>query len=383
MHKKTKSLNLSSTAKDIEKKLKAANKKSTDLQRFLNFIPSMLGYWDKNLINQHSNQAYASYFGKTPNQIKDLHIKDLLGPNLYKKNLPYVRAALKGISQTFERAIPTPSGEVKYTLANYVPDIVNGKVQGFFVIVTDIASVKELEAKNREIEAKLVANSKMSSLGEMASGIAHEINNPLTIIYGNSCRLESSLKNNNFDLLKAKELIKEISEMSLRIEKIVDSLRMISRNNQKTHIEKESVSNIIKQTLTLCETRFKSEDIKLKQKNTDLDLKIKCQPVSVSQIILNILNNAYDAVSKCAIRWIQIEVIDSNDFIRIAISNSGPKISPKLNEKIFQPFFTTKPVGQGTGLGLSISKGLAESNGGSLYLNQYSKRTQFVLTLPK
>lgn len=161
-----------------------------ELLRLLDNLPALIGYWDRDLNNRHSNKKYSEYFGKAPSEIKGRSIFDLLGPELYEKNKPHIEAALKGIEQTFEREIPLPGGVgVRQTIASYIPDIIDGVVQGFFVIVTDISQIKKLEEERREFKAKLVHASKMSSLGEMASGIAHEINNPLAIIKGRASQI--------------------------------------------------------------------------------------------------------------------------------------------------------------------------------------------------
>jgi PAS domain S-box-containing protein len=108
-------------------------------------VNAMLAYWDRNQLCRFANQAYVEWFGKTPEEmVGKITMRELLGP-LYEKNLPYIQGALKGEPQIFEREISIPSGETRHSVANYYPDIVNGKVQGFFVLVTDITTQKLLE----------------------------------------------------------------------------------------------------------------------------------------------------------------------------------------------------------------------------------------------
>jgi PAS domain S-box-containing protein len=110
-----------------------------------NHVSAMLAYWDKNQICRFANQAYVEWFGRTPEEmVGKITMKELLG-TLYEKNLPYIQGVLKGEPQIFEREIPIPSGVTKHSQANYYPDKVNGTVEGFFVLVTDITTQKQIE----------------------------------------------------------------------------------------------------------------------------------------------------------------------------------------------------------------------------------------------
>ncbi|MDP3713824.1 MAG: diguanylate cyclase [Mycobacteriales bacterium] len=109
------------------------------LQTVLDHIPAMIGYWDRDLRNRMANRAYQDWFGKMPEQLRGVHISELLGPELFLKNLPYMEKALSGVEQTFDREIVDPTGTVRYSQASYVPDIAeSGQVDGFFVLVADI-----------------------------------------------------------------------------------------------------------------------------------------------------------------------------------------------------------------------------------------------------
>ena len=115
-----------------------------DLQSILDNMPSMIGYWDRNLRNRFGNHAYLDWFGVDPASMPGMHIRDVIGEELYRLNLPFIEAALRGERQQFERAVPSPDGKnLRHALANYIPDIVGGQVSGFYVLVTDITAIKE------------------------------------------------------------------------------------------------------------------------------------------------------------------------------------------------------------------------------------------------
>ena len=114
-------------------------------------IPAMIGYWDRNLRNRFGNSAYAQWFGIDPSTMPGMHIREVIGEERYQLNLPYLSAVLNGQEQQFERAIPTPDGkQVRHSLAQYIPDIVEGQVQGFYAIVIDITFVKKSETALQE-----------------------------------------------------------------------------------------------------------------------------------------------------------------------------------------------------------------------------------------
>jgi PAS domain S-box-containing protein len=131
-----------------------------DLQNILNAVPSMIGYWDKELKNRVANQAYEKWFGLTPQQIKGMHIRDLLGEDIYQLNSPYIEKTLAGIPQSFERTIPAPDGRgARHSMIHYLPDLVDGEVQGFYTLVHDITELEDgrqkLAALQRDNEALL------------------------------------------------------------------------------------------------------------------------------------------------------------------------------------------------------------------------------------
>ncbi|HYQ78527.1 MAG TPA: PAS domain-containing protein [Solirubrobacterales bacterium] len=135
------------------------------IQTMLDSLPAMVGYWDSDLLNRMANAAYVEFFGKTPEEMRGTHIRDLLGPELYASNLPYIEGALRGEKQLFDRAIPTPSGEVRYTQASYIPDVGGGEVHGFFVLVTDITERRKIEREMAHSRARLADAERVARLG--------------------------------------------------------------------------------------------------------------------------------------------------------------------------------------------------------------------------
>jgi PAS domain S-box-containing protein len=353
-----------------------------ELTRILDGLPAMIGYWNRDLTNRRANRTYIDYMGISPEDMKGKHIRDVLGPSLYARNEPYIKAVLAGEAQTFERELPLPSGEMRQTLASYLPDKVDGEVQGFFVIVTDISQAKRLEQERREFEAKLIASSRLSSLGEMAGGIAHEINNPLAIIHGKVARLQNLGRSGTLSPEILEVELGKINTTVQRIASIIRGLRAFSREGGKDPMAHTPIGDIVRDTLELCRARFTHHDIPLRISAIP-DATIECRAVQISQVLMNLLSNAHDAVETLDERWIDVSVTESEQSIRIAVTDSGPGIPLAIRDRMLQPFFTTKEVGKGTGLGLSICKGIVDDHLGRLEYDTGSPHTRFVVELPK
>lgn len=236
----------------------------------------------------------------------------------------------------------------------------------------------EQEVKNRT--AQLSNAMKLSSLGEMAGSIAHEINNPLAVIQGQVELLSMELGK---DPEKFTKRLEQIQKMIQRIVLIIRGLRNISRESKGDPFVDTVVSELINETLALCATRFKIHTIDLRVVNAPDDYLAWIQPTQISQVILNLLNNAYDAVENLKEQWVRLEFSDQGRFFEISITDSGSGITPEIRDKIMDPFFTTKPVGRGTGLGLSVSRGIIETCGGELLLDSSCPNTRFLIRIPR
>jgi C4-dicarboxylate-specific signal transduction histidine kinase len=249
---------------------------------------------------------------------------------------------------------------------------------------------RETENALKEQQALMVAHSKMSALGEMAGGIAHEINNPLTIVQFRAAQIERSvlkledcpeaLETESQKLLQNTRSVKDMVE---RIAKIIRSLRSFTRNGSQDPFSLVEVQTIFDDVLPLCEKKLRSLGIFLDCRLPAESPLLECRPVELSQVLLNLINNATDAVESLNEKWIRIECQDLGDDLVLTVTDSGAGISREIENRIFDPFFKTKLAGQGTGLGLSISIGIVRAHGGSLTLDKKSANTCFVIRLPK
>lgn len=258
-----------------------------------------------------------------------------------------------------------------------------GKVQAIATVAVDLREKRRLEGEIERQRLQFINNSKMSALGEMASGMAHEINNPLAILKGNITVLR--LKADAAELPKDSliHFLEKQDRTVDRIAQIISGLRSFARDHSQTEFSSFQIQDMILQTLPFCEERFKNNGVEFKHEMPESALKVRGRETQLSQAILNLLNNAFDAVAGTRGAWIKLAITAEGPRIKITLKNSGPLIAKELRDRIMEPFFTTKEVGKGTGLGLSISKGIVETHGGRLYLDGEAPVTTFIIELPR
>ncbi len=252
-------------------------------------------------------------------------------------------------------------------------------------IVMAIITTELVQAQTmlREQEAKSQYTAKLASLGEMAAGIAHEINNPLTIIQGSATILGRLVEKGSSDQKMINLMTSKIIETVDRISKIVKSLKALSRNGEDDPKENISIQKVISQGLDLCGAMIKSKGIDLRIDLPATDVFVFGREIQLSQVVINLLSNAIDAVSTCTERCIEIRSEATELMVSIYVSDSGPGIAADIRNKIMVPFFTTKELGQGTGLGLSISRSIIKEHNGELTLLSDTSKTTFKISLPR
>ena len=246
---------------------------------------------------------------------------------------------------------------------------------------------KKVEIKTQlilEQRIKLEYTSKMSTLGEMAGGIAHEINNPMTVISATNRVLRKSVDKGITDPLFYAKYFDEIDKTVTRVTKIITGLRVVSRDGSNENFRNEKIFDILTDVVSLCGEKFKNNgvDLKINLEDEVYQSQIQCGRIQLSQVFLNLLGNAYDAIESLPEKWIMVECKALEGKLELRISDSGAGIPKEIQEKILQPFFTTKEVGKGTGLGLSISNSIVKNHNGEFVIDNECKNTCFVLTFP-
>lgn len=246
-------------------------------------------------------------------------------------------------------------------------------------ILTDVTEQKLAENTIRLQTAQLANASRLAALGEMAGGVAHEINTPLSVILVCAERIETLAKGDDHASSEIRELATDIFTTVRNIASIVTALKSLSRDGSHEPFELVDVSNIIDRTLVLCAQRLRQNHVHLIVETIPIEAVILCRPVEICQVLLNLVNNAFDAVCGQKDAWVKIQVSLPPEEVAIRVSNSGPPIPNAIRDKLFLPFFTTKGPGKGTGLGLSISRRILDAHNGDILLEDNAENTTFVV----
>jgi PAS domain S-box-containing protein len=284
-----------------------------------------------------------------------------------------------GKPYSLELKAQTAKGSVFWVYTNGTPCYENGKVVSLSGTIQNIHERKLAEEKIKEEQRKSQQASKLAALGELAAGIAHEINNPLMVISSHVDRLPRVF-NDSEKRESSLHKIKRSSERILTIAKRLTSFARISDEDDKSQ---RNLIEIIHEAIALVDYKAKSNNVLIETILSKKRQEIFCNQVEIEQVLINLLNNAIDAVKNLEERWVKIELTGNNQNIILKVLDSGRGLSDIAKDKVFEPFFTTKEEGMGTGLGLSITKGILDKHQASIKLDSDSKNTCFVITFPQ
>jgi PAS domain S-box-containing protein len=332
-----------------------------------------------------ANQAFCDYYGMTAAQLRGILDAPFSEPDHTQQ---YVSDDAWVFDNKMVLSIPQEpvtrhDGAVRFFNTVKSP-IFNaaGDVIMTVGISRDITDQLEAQKISEEQRARATYSSKMATLGEMAGGIAHELNTPLAAIL----LMAEMIENQNNSLASPDPEIAEnaesISVATQRMSTIIKSLKGFSRDATNDERASFPVRELIESTLELCGPKFKNDEVSVQVVQDNLDFMVHGQIVQLSQTLLNLLHNAYDSIRGSANKWIKIETCLASASFEIRVTDSGQRIAKDIAAKIFQPFYTTKGIGEGTGLGLSISAAIVKNHGGELFYDSNKSNTTFVIRLP-
>ncbi len=341
--------------------------------KILNNTSSMILVVDTGGLVSYANRRCFEAGAYRQSELLGRSLADLVAPGRRQALAEALAASLAGHQpDNLELPILLGEGRVGQFSVNLSPmRDEQGKVNSIVVVMTDITDAALLQAK-------LMHTEKMAAVGQLVSGVAHEVNNPLTAILGFA---DLMLENPEVPQ-PAKKDLRIIIQEAQRTKQIVQNLLSFARQMPPQR-KPMQVNQILRRTLALRVYDFTNHGVEIKERLDDELPEIVGDSHQLQQVFLNILNNAYDAVRETGRKGcIEIESGSAGAFAEIHFRDNGPGIA--YPERIFDPFFTTKEVGKGTGLGLSICYGIVREHGGeiSCHNNPGMPGATFIVRLP-
>ncbi|MCB6182395.1 PAS domain S-box protein [Leeia sp. TBRC 13508] len=360
------------------------------------------------------NHAMQSLTGQKSNLLTGKHILSLLNTDLAIQTMQHLIETGKTDTLDLELPLRTNTGESIPVTWNISPlSDGAGRYSGFVAVGRPIGELKraysELQAAHKALQAaqaQLIQAEKMASIGRLVAGVAHELNNPISFILGNTfamskyaTKLETYCQALHQETLSpALQTLREqlkIDRLMKDLPSLVDGLREgAERSTQIVDALKRfsAVEENLQQPLDLAEairrslywvTRATPSNISVKTEGLDHTVMVSGSVNQLQQVFVNLIQNAVDAVEKAAHPEITISLTSDPQYVTVCVADNGTGIPTENLSAIFDPFFTTKPIGKGTGLGLSISYGIVENHLGHLMVeNRETGGAQFKVQLP-
>ncbi len=368
---------------------------------FDNILRSMaesLMILDSALTVQKVNRATCDLLGYSEQELLGKKFTSLVSNKDLSSANGGQEALLEDMSKTIEMELHylTKDNQVVPVLFSGAPlTSGSGNLEGIVCVARDISELKRTEehirqmnvsllAANQELKAtqsQLVQSAKLASLGEMATGIAHELNQPLQII-GMSAELGTTLLEME-DREGGQEKFDKILQQVKRASAIINHLRSFARDAADDTRTLQDVNSIIETALSMFREQFRLRGIKIHHEAAVGLPQVFCNPIQIEQVITNLLMNAKDAMEQSSEKNIVVRSTSLNNKVIVEVEDTGSGMDSTLLSKVFDPFFTTKSIGKGTGLGLSISYGIVHDHHGSLEVESTKNvGTVFKIILP-
>ncbi len=351
------------------------------LENVLSSMSDILIVVDADDTIKTTNNAVFKLLGYSESELEGKNITEIFG-NSIVENIQIARQY--GYSKDVFMNVLTQNMEEIQFLVNISRLEVNSYES--IIVGHDMREIKKLEEEAKHIQLKLLASSKMATLGEIATGIAHEINQPLTYISSFIQGITMDAKAGNLD---ANELLKEAKVSFKQIERISVIIKHLLTFGRRNDMETKAINveTIFNNTMLLMRERLRLKNISL-IKNIAPNLPgISGNENQLEQVFINIIQNAVDAFISDNTKFpeicVNMGVAKTDNYVYIEFLDNGPGIAEENIEKIFEPFFTTKEVGKGTGLGLSIAYGIIRAHNGIIYCESELKDgAKFTIKIP-
>ena len=355
------------------------------LQSILDTVPEAMIVIDVRGIMQSFSSAAERLFGCTAKEAIGKNV-NILMPEPYRTNHDgylhrYMDTGERRVIGIGRVVVGRRMDGSTFPMELAVGEMKSGTQRFFTGFIRDLTERQQTEARLQELQSELVHISRLTAMGEMASTLAHELNQPLAAISnyikGSQRMLEAETDEKSTTL---RDALAKASDQTMRAGHIIRRLRdFVSRGESERRVE--NITKLIEEASALALVGVKDRGIRVQfQFDPSVDL-VLADRVQVQQVLLNLIRNAMDSMETAPVRELLIAVgPDEGNHIRVSVSDSGSGIAPEIAEQLFQPFVTTKR--QGMGVGLSISRTIIEAHGGRIWVEANTKGgTTFHFTL--
>ena len=347
-------------------------------------FPDMVHSVDAEGMIIYVNRRAEELLGYSADELLAMNVRDLYSKEVLEK----VEAGFKELKETGEKRVEsefrTRDGQrVPVEMRSFSVYDDNGRFVHTFSISRDLRAIKRLQNS-------LIHAGRLAAIGEMASGVAHDINNPLQVISISSQLLGDILEENRVsvtgnDLDECRELSGDIARATATIEKISNHMLAFSRKSSGQFVRTD-LRKVIEEALFMTQFRIRKSHAQLHVELGAAPLYTHGSPNQLEQVFVNLITNACDAMAEAPAPkqlTIRAERDDEEGVWKCAVSDTGAGLSDSVRKRIFEAFFTTKDTGGGTGLGLSISRGIVDNHRGDIRVqSRLGEGTTFTVVLP-
>ena len=333
-------------------------------EKVIDNLPLLVAYVDSEQRYRFNNQAYQRFHGFSPRELYGMTMLELLGEDHYRAVQPHIEEVLAGRPVTFERQVSHTGANIQDVAVSYLPDFSHqGEVRGFFVIVNDVSGIKQGERRKRERMLELAHVSRIASMVEMATEIAHEINQPLASIAMYSAASLRTVQGNS-ELGQLATWLEAINTQAKRASDIVRRVRQFVQQGEHRRGE-VNLNQLADEVVALLRHEARSQDVEIDLQLVDGLPPVQGELVLLEQVIFNLVRNAIDALRQHS-GGRRITLATSFDAREVVceVRDTGPGVDPALGERMFESFVTTRQ--EGLGMGLTISRTIVEAHSGKL-----------------
>ena len=353
------------------------------VQHVLDQVPVLVAYVDADERYRYNNRYYETTFGLRRRDLSGKTIRSVLGDAAYEQLRPYVATALSGRTVSFESTMDYAVAGRRNVSATYMPDVgEDGRIWGFVAVVSDVTELKAAERRYREQMLEIAHATRLASVGELATQIAHEVNQPLTAIVTYCAAAQRHLRQEPVDGARLAGLIASIADEAKRVSDVIRRLRAFIRKGEISFAAVD-VNEVVVDTIRLISADARAKKVALHEALASGPLTVMADPVLLSQAILNLVRNAVDAVAAghgpdCLV----IVATERKDaVVELSVRDTGPGLPPEVAAQLFTSFVTTKEGG--LGMGLAIARSIVEAHGGQVrHTNAPGGGALFLIHLP-